>query len=308
MNNFYKYSLEDHIQSLPAKSPDYVIKLSKGPNTQEFKHCIFFAIDGNMDTYSAHDSLAITYYPRSCHNFDLQHYKLEDNRGNELNYCCKTTLQSVPRCWPSFGQQGGAREVILVDDSQHAIKPLPQFNHLQDGGETDEFHQDNTAIYDLEIAKLIAESIISALRSNEVTFEDSKNSDRGSTIGSIRPQSGLTISGKISTKFISISSGLIVYGSSIRIKLWASLWMDNNNIKQRYIYGPLERELTFSLFDCNIPISGGSHQVKEFFKLLIQHKVYPYLELNDVIKDLIRKATMITDGFFNSKARCYPLP
>ena len=308
----FKYSYPDNPPPLSAVI-DYLVNLQKGKNNPTLHPCIFFAIDGKMNTYTAHDYLAITYYPRSCYQYNLPatKVKLEDNKGNDLtDVYYNDQLVNVPRCWPSFGQQGGAREVILVDDSKSVrLTPSSKVSSFQDGGETDEFHQDNSANYDIVTAVLIANIIVSALQIDEVTLRDVENDNRGSTIGSLRSHSGLTINGKLRNgKFISISSGFIVYGSSMRIKLWVSLWMDDEGTKRRHIYGPLERELTFSLFNCNFPITDGYQDVKEFFAWCIQNQYYPYCELNDVIRDLINKATKVTEGFFNSMSRRYQLP
>jgi hypothetical protein len=304
--------MKDTLEKLDAQNSDYVIKLLKRNSDPTFHPCIFFAIDGKMNTYNAHDNLAITYYPRSCYKFDLQQskFKMVDNRGNDISKVSNATLKNIPRCWPSFGQQGGAREIILVDDSGTvSLLPTCIIASFKDGGETDEFHQDNTTNYDIEMAKLIANIVASALRNNDINLEDPTDDDRGNVIGSFRSQSGVTINGKLANdKFISISSGFVIYGSSMRIKLWVSLWRDNEPTRKRCIYGPLERELTVSLFYCDAPFSDIHRDIKNIFKQCISLKLYPYSELRDIIIDLIRKATQVTDGFFIKKAGRYPLP
>lgn len=313
MLHFFKYSFLEDPPALTAKKNDYVVKLPKSSKNPTLHPCIFFAIDGKMDTYAAHDYLSITYYPRSCHNYKLQpaNMKLEDNRGNDLTNAIQNSRSTaVPRCWPSFGQHGGAREIILVDDSQSVvIPPISKIRSFQDGGETDEFYQDNTANYDILTAGAIAALIVAAFRNNEIPLVYTQNEGQGATIGSLKIDSGLTINGQLKgNKFISISSGFIIYGPSMRIKLWATLWKDDELNRKRYIYGPLEREMTFSLSDCNIFIQDNDRSVREIFKGLVEKQDYPYCELYEIIVSLIRKGMQITDGFFSSMAKHYRLP
>ena len=307
----FKYSLLDNSQGLSAIKNEFVVKLPKTTMDPTLHPCIFFATDGNMNTYTAHDYLALTYYPRSCYRYDVNdgNAKLEDNMGKNItNEILNTRYEAALRCWPSFGQPGGAREVIFIADSKPLVLKDPvKINSFLDGGETDEFHQDNTANYEFTIAEAIAKIIVSALQNNE-SIPLYSNDNMDVTIGSFNPESGLTINRQLKGgKFISISTGFTVYGYSMRIKMWATVWQDDERIKIRYIYGPLEREITFSLHYCNIPAQDNCINVKKAFtKLIVQHH-YPYWELSGMISDLIKNGVQITDGFFKLRALSFSL-
>jgi hypothetical protein len=229
--HLFKYSLLDNIQGLSATKNEYVVKLLKTTMDPTLHPCIFFAIDGNMNTYTAHDNLAITYYPRSCYRYDVDgmNAKLENNLGKDITAeIYNTQYDAALRCWPSFGQSGGAREVILIDDSEPVVlRNIVRTNTFQDGGETDEFHQDNTANYAFTIAEALAKMIVLALQNNE-SIPGYPEDNMDVTIGSFKPESGLTINRQLKRgKFISISTGFTVYGYSMRIKMWASVWQDD---------------------------------------------------------------------------------
>ena len=310
----FKYSLSETMKSLDAKEGNYIIKLQKGRSDPTHHPCIFFATDGKMDAYEAHDYLAITYYPRSCFKCDLtgEKVKIEDNIGTQiveadLNIDCD--YNRARRCWPSFGHPGGAREVILIDDSESvALGNLVMTNTFPDGGETDEFHQDNTANYDLKLALEIAKMIIPIFEYDDYSFTLNKNDNRGITIGSFKSGSGLSLNRSMVGKSISISTGFNVYGSSMQIKMWATVWKDDESNRKRYIYGPLEREITFSFLDCKELWQDSHGDLKHVILELITHKKYPYFELSDSLKELIKRSLQITDNFFCRMAKTYPLP
>ena len=297
----FKYSISE---SAPKSSPEfheYVVKLPKNSNDPTLKPCIFFTDDGKMNTYKAHDHLALTYYPRSCFKYNLDSVEFEDNAGKVITDAINKSNYSVSlRCWPSFGQQGGSREIILVG-SLPSSAPL-KFKSFPDGGETDEFHQDNTANYDLNIAEEIAKKIILELR--EIQRDDKTNA----TVGSFKPDVGLTINAKMKgDKFISVSSGFFVYGSSMRIKLWATVWKDNELIMTRSIYGPLEREMTFSVLNCVGYDQDNRIAVKSIFQECLKRHVGPYCDLSELIAEIIEKGAQVTEGFFAHRANSYQL-
>lgn len=303
----FKYSISD---SAPTSSPEfheYVVKLPKNSNDPTLKPCIFFTDDGKMDTYQAHDHLALTYYPRSCLEYNLDNVELEDNTGKVITDAInKSNYRVSLRCWPSFGQQGGSREIIHVGSLPSSV-PL-KFKSLSDGGETDEFHQDNTANYDLNIAEEIAKKIISELRENQYSLENQKDDKTNATVGSFKTDGGLTINAKKKGgRFIAVSSGFFVYGSSMRIKLWAAVWKDNKSINTRYIYGPLEREMTFSVLNCVGYDQDNRIAVKSIFQECLKRHVGPYCNLSELIAEIIEKGAQVTDGFFAHRAKSYQL-
>ena len=260
-----------------------------------------------MNTYEAHDHLALTYYPRSCFKYNLSNVGFEDNTGKIINGAINESNSSVfPRSWPSFGQHGGSIEIIYVGSSP-LLKPS-KFKSFPDGGETDEFHQDNTANYELNIAEEIVKIIISEFRRNEYSLVNQKDDETNATVGSFKTDGGLTINAKMKgDKFLAVSSGFHVYGLSMRIKLWAAVWKDNESINERYIYGPLEREMTFSALtyvDCD---QNNHIDVKSIFQLTLNQHVGPYCDLYELIAELIEKRARVTDGFFANLAKSYQL-
>ena len=260
-----------------------------------------------MNTYEAHDHLALTYYPKACFVINLSNVGFEDNTGKIINGAINKSNSSVfPRSWPSFGQHGGSREIIYVGSS--SIFKSSKFNSFPDGGETDEFHQDNTANYELNIAEEIAKIIITELRRNEYSLENRKDDETDATVGSFKTDGGLTINAKMKCdKFLAVSSGFHVYSSSIRIKLWAAVWKDDESINTRYIYGPLEREMTFSNLNYVECDQDNRIAVKSFFQACLNRHVGPYCDLYELIVELIEKGARVTDGFFAHQAKSYQL-
>ena len=303
----FKYSISDSSPPFSPRLYEFVVKLPKNSNNPTLKPCIFFTDDGKMDTYEAHDHLALTYYPRSRFKYNFDNVEFEDNTGRVITDAINNGNYKVSlRCWPSFGQQGGSREIIHIGSLPSSVAPV--LNSLSDGGETDEFHQDNTAKYDQGIAEEIAKKIISELRENEFSLENQRDSETDATVGSFKPDGGLTINAKMKKdKFISVSSGFFVYGSSMRIKLWATVWKDNESIKTRYIYGPLEREMTFSVLNCVESEKVNRISVKSIFQECLKRHVSLFYDLYDLIAELIEKGAQVTDGFFNWRAKSYQL-
>lgn len=279
-----------------------------------FHPCIFFAVDGNIDTYQARDYLAITYYPRFCSQYDLPDNfgkeVLKDNMGNSIANL-RSYPDKVPGSWASFGQPGGAKEVILVDDSK-SVESCPS-NHspLIGGGETDEFHQNDTANYDMEIAEEIANIVVPIFVNNEdIASENLEDwEQRGVPIGTIKRGSGITITAKIGDKFVSISTSFLLYGSSIRIKVWAALWKDDDYqaVRIRQIYGPLKRYLDFTLRFQYANSNNNHENVKEELKERLRQQDYPFYELRDIITELVKRVTQVTGEFFKLNAKEYSI-
>ena len=160
----------------------------------------------------------------------------------------------------------------------------------------------------MNIVEEIAKIIILELRRNEYSLENQKDDETDATVGSFKTDGGLTINAKMKgDKFLAVSSGFHVYGSSIRIKLWAAVWKDDESINTRYIYGPLEREMTFS--DLNYVECDQDNRiaVKSLFQARLNRHVGPYCDLYELIAELIEKGARVTDGFFAHRAKSYQL-
>jgi hypothetical protein len=298
----FRYSLSNDEIIHSTNLPDYVVKLPKNNSDPTLEKCIFFTNDSKMNTYEAHDYLSLTYYPKWCYEYDLavNNIKLKNNRGKDITSAIDNGNGcEAYHCWPSFGQHGGSKEIILVGDLPCPDLQCSNSKHFLHGGETDEYHQDNTANYDQLIGEGVAQLIVEGFRGNEITFGDGDDN----TIGLIKSGTGLSLRGNLKdNKFISVSSGIAVYGSSIRIKLWATVWKDDIDLNQRYIYGPEEREMTFCLRNFCLLDLDCSSSVREALKSLIKDRLYPYNNLYDLISTLIRKVSKVSDGFFNTKS------
>lgn len=307
MSRLYKYSLNSALKELPISIPEYVIKLTKNGNDPTFHPCSFLATDGSMDTYQAHDYLALTYYPLVCYETNLLQSGItfEDNRGIKLDSIESGFSPPSQRTWPSFGQPGGAREVILVEDSCEFNANLTLLRTFSDGGEIDEFHQDNTANYDPDLSKLIARGLISALDESEINVRDN-----GTTIGKVIPESGTTINFRkgLDHRFISLSSGYSNHCCFMEIKLWATLWEDDMNSNERCIYGPLEKNVSFPLPSMCLPCSHLTPADKEkIINLLGQSSCFS-AEIKNLVRDLMKRLSGVTDDFFRKYALRYRLP
>ncbi len=308
MDTLYRYSLK--------KTPEYdcnrrehVIKLTKQNQLNfDLKGGIFFSLNGALDTYSAHSNLALTYYPayRRKMNTNGKKFTLEDNRGgvisNELE-----DFSAIPRSWPSFGQPGGSREVILICDDSANIELIESPPELEDGGEVDEFHLEDSTIYDQVFAKLISAGLVSGLRESGVPITDV--GETGS-IGSYKPGSGVTVVSVILERkwFISVSVGWQQYGRIIRFRFWYTLFKDIAPI--RYIYGPIGH--TFDFLSCigwDMRHCFPPPEVMQAFLIeQLEREDYPYKELKELAKSYINQLTKVTDGFFRAKSHHFILP
>lgn len=310
-NNYflYKYSLDANLKQVSTRKGDFVIKLPMNDSNPRLHHCAFFSINGNLNTYEAHDNLALTFYPKACHSLvaDPTKYVLEDNRGKRVTVSTNGDLpKTVLRCWPAFGQIGGAREIILVDDSCSIALNLLTQSLYTDGGEVDEYHQDNTTNYDLPLARLIAEILVQSLMDADVPI--GIEGQEYTTVGRYVHSSGLSVCGQgRNNKFISISTGFIDYCGYTKVKIWTSLWLDDENSRNRRIYGPLEdivylphySSLSFGLAQNCSP----EELMKTKDYLLSLH----LSELRTKTSRMIKRLLLVTEPFFDRFANSFGL-
>jgi len=245
--------------------------------------------------------LSITYFPTCRSLFKLVGAALPvtDNTGGTIDD--ELSLERVPRVWPAFGRDGGAREALLIadPDSLSKFKPEVPVHRLPDGGKDDSYHQDNVQDHDIKLAIEIAQA----------TWDAAGQLDLGDRVlrfvgGKVSEDAFPVVTARRSSYHYTLSVGYTILGNYLRVKVWGYVWSDDVNL--RHICGPLNDVFSLDLWRGSPALT--ERTVKDRLQRRLERHQHPYHLFLGAAKNVLTRAVGMEETYFSTYSRTMALP